>query len=346
MFKKLGWRGAAFASLLAFASIPAGAQTSEIESFYAGSTVTILIGYPPGGSYDLYAQLAAQHLGKHIPGKPNVIVQHMPGGGGSLAAAFFANKAPRDGSMVALIPESLAHTQVLEPESSRWDLATMPYIGSFADVTSVMMVRKDSPAQTLEDMKTIPANVSCSGKTTSSAQSGAVIKQFADLKLNMVCGYDSATASVLAVFRGEADMTSTVWTTWTVNYKAEIDSGAVKPVIQFGVKRLADLPDVPTAIEIVDDPAEKQAIEFFAAGGEIGRALMVPPELEAAKYEALKVSFEALVKDPEFLADAEKRGIPIAPKTADEVNANVDRILKAPPEVVTLLKDAMEAGFK
>ena len=343
MFK----RAMVAASLFASAALTGhSAQAQSAEEFYNGKTVTILIGHPPGGSYDLYAQLAAEHLGKHIPGTPNVVVQHMPGGGGSLAAAFFANKAPRDGTMVALLPESLAHTQVLDPADSRWDIQQMRYIGSFADVTSVMMARKGAPATKIEEMKTTPSNVSCSGRTTSSAQSGAILKEFADLNFNMVCGYDSATASILAVLRGEADMTTTVWTTWTVNYQQQMDAGELTPVVQFGVERLAALPDVPTAVEVVDDPKEKEAMTFFAAGGEIGRALLAPPELPDDRFAVLTQAFESLVTDPAFLETAKTRGLPIEPASAAEVAENVDRIFKAPPEVVALLKEAREKGFE
>lgn len=337
------WRLAVLALVTQVFAGPSFAE--EVADFYAGRTVTILIGHPPGGSYDIYAQLAAPHLGKHIPGNPTVIVQGMPGGGGSLAAAFFANKAPRDGTMLALLPESLAHTQLLEPKRSRWDVSKMRYIGRMADVTSVMMVRRGAPVQTFQEMLTTPVNVSCSGRTTTSAQSGAIVKSFTDAKFNMVCGYDSSTASILALFRGEADLTTTVWTTWTVNHGEQLQSGEIKPLIQFGAERLADLPDVPTAIELVDDPQKKQALEFFGAGGDIGRALLAPPELPDDKVQALSTAFEAMVNDPEFKADAAKRSLPLAPAPASEVNASVEKIFSTPEETVTLLKAAMESGF-
>ncbi|MGK6314231.1 Bug family tripartite tricarboxylate transporter substrate binding protein [Neorhizobium sp. DT-125] len=321
------------------------AQADAVSDFYSGKTVTILIGHPPGGSYDLYAQLLAQHFGKHIPGKPTVIVQGMPGGGGSLAAAHFYTKAPKDGTMVALLPESLAQDQVLDPKKSRWDVSKMRFIGRAADVTSVMMARKDSPVKSIEDSLKTEANVSCSGRTTSSAQTGAVLKSLIGSKFNMVCGYDSATASALAVFRGEADLTTTVWANWSVNYAQQLAAGDVVPVVQFSEKRLPDLPNTPTAVELTNDPAKKQAIEFFGAGGDIGRALMTPPGTPEDRIEGLSKAFDELVKDPEFLADAKARSIPIVPMTGKEVDEIVKRIISTPPEVVATLQKAIADGF-
>jgi tripartite-type tricarboxylate transporter receptor subunit TctC len=321
------------------------AKADAISDFYSSKPVTILIGHPPGGSYDLYAQLIAQHLGKHIPGGPKVIVQNMPGGGGSLAAAHFYAKAPRDGSMVALLPESMTHDQVMDPKKSRWEMAKMRFIGRAADVTSVMMARKDSPVKSIEESLTTESNVSCSGRTTSSAQTGAVLKSLIGSKFNMVCGYDSATASALAVFRGEADLTTTVWANWSVNYAHQLAEGEVVPVVQFSETRLADLPDTPTAVELTDDPAKKQAIEFFSAGGDIGRALMTPPETPDERIAALSAAFDELVKDEAFLADARTRSIPIAPLTGKEVDTIVEKILSTPQDVVETLQKAIEAGF-
>jgi len=326
-------------------SSAAVAHAQTAAEFYQGKTVTILIGHPPGGSYDLYAQLIAQHFGKHIPGNPTVIVQGMPGGGGSLAAAHFYAKAPKDGTMVALLPESLAHDQILDPRKSRWDVSEMRSIGRAADVTSVMMARKDSPVKSIEDSLQAEANVSCSGRTTSSAQTGAVLKSLIGSKFNMVCGYDSATASVLAVFRGEADLTTTVWANWSVNYAQQLATGEVVPVVQFAEKRLTDLPDTPTAVELTDDPAEKKAIEFFSAGGDIGRALLTPPGTPEDRIDALSKAFDDLMKDEQLLADAKARSIPIAPLSGKEVDEIVERITSTPPDVVETLQKAIEEGF-
>ncbi|MGV3651950.1 MAG: Bug family tripartite tricarboxylate transporter substrate binding protein [Devosia sp.] len=324
---------------------PAAAQES-VEQFYSGQLLTILIGHPPGGSYDLYSQVTAQHIGKFIPGNPTVVVQSMPGGGGSVAAAYFYNRAPRDGSMIALFPETLAHTQLLTPEASRWDLAKMRYLGSFTNVASVLMVREGSAVKTVEDLYTTEAFAGCSGRTTASSQAPAIMRYFTGMKLKMVCGYEGGSATILALLRNEIDVNANVWTTWKVNHQAEMASGQIKPLVQFGLQRLPDLPDVPTMEELTDDPEAKAAMRFFSAAGDIGRALLAPPEMPDDRFAALTSAFDQMVKDPAFIADIEARGASLNPVDAAGVQAIVDTIFATPTEVVEELKVALEKGFE
>ena len=143
--------GALFAGVcIALASaFPAAAQQSDAE-FYKAKNLRIMLGHPPGGSYDLYARLAAEFLPRYLPGNPTVIVEHKPGGGGVVATAFFYQQAPRDGSMISLFPETIAHTQILEPDVGKWKVQEMTYIGSFAPVNTAYVVRKGAPAMKIE----------------------------------------------------------------------------------------------------------------------------------------------------------------------------------------------------
>lgn len=332
-------------SIAAFSS-PVFAQSEGLESFYGGETVTILIGHPPGGTFNLYAQLAAAHLGDHIPGNPEVIVQHMPGGGGSLAAAFFSNKAPTDGTMIAILPETLTIKQVMAPEDSLWDMNKMRYIGRFTDVTSVMGVRKGAPATTVEGLRDVGGNFACSGTTTGSAQTGALARYFAGFNLNMVCGYDTATAGVLAILRGEADLTSTIWTNWNATQREHIDSGAVIPVVQFGLNPIEAIADVPLAMDLVDDPKARAALQLFAASGEVGRALLGSPDMEEAKYQMFVDAFAAMIEDPTFIADAESSKVPLNIAQADELEEIKALILATPDDETENLKVALDEGFK
>src|SRR3954467_2296541 len=142
---------AALMSALGIVMTPAAAQSPA--EFYKGKTITIMLGHPPGGSYDLYARLAADHMKRFIPGNPNIIVQHRPGGGGIRAVTQFYAQSPRDGTVMGLFPESIVHSQVMQPELSKWDLAEMAYVGSIASVNPVLVRRKDAPAKTIDDMK-------------------------------------------------------------------------------------------------------------------------------------------------------------------------------------------------
>src|SRR5665811_2326590 len=187
------------------------AKADAIADMYAGKTLTILLGHPPGGSYDLYAQLAAAYMGKHIPGNPNVIVQHMPGGGGRKGAAFFINNTKPDGMTVAILPDTLGHIELLTPDRAKWKAAEFRYIGRFAPANAVFIVRKDAPATTIEGMREKEIVVACTGKGARSGQQPTAMRNLAGMKFRVICGYKGSKASKLATLSGEADMTTENW---------------------------------------------------------------------------------------------------------------------------------------
>jgi tripartite-type tricarboxylate transporter receptor subunit TctC len=172
------------------------------------------------------------------------------------------------------------------------------------------------------------------------------MRYFTGMKINMVCGYAGGAATILALLRGETDMTANIWTTWKISHQDEMKSGQIKPLVQFGLRRLNDLPNVPTMDELTDDPQEKAAMRFFSAGGDIGRALLAPPQIPDDRFNVLAAAFDALVKDPAFIADAAIRGAPLDPVDAAGVKKVVDGIFGASPEVVELLRTAMDKGFE
>lgn len=270
----------------------------------------------------------------------------MPGGGGSLAAAHFANRSPNDGTVIALIPESLSAGQLMDPEKAHWDMTRMRYIGRFNTTSSVMMLNKNAEAKSAADFKTVETAVSCTGTTSGSSQASAVIHYLADFNFRMVCGYDGSTPGILALMRHEVDANSTVWTTWERSHSDAIAAGDIVPAIQFGLAPIAALPDVPMAVDLIEDEARKRAFLFWAASGEIGRALLAPPDLEPAKYDAMVRAFDAMVEDPEFLADAKQQNIALNIGHAPDLEAAKELILNASAEDIEMLNTALEEGFK
>ncbi len=255
---------AAAGSLLSGAAcLPAAAQS--VEQFYSGKTLTIMLGHPPGGSYDFYARLAANHIKRHIPGNPNIIVEHRPGGGGIRAVTQFYAQSPRDGTVMGLFPESIAHAQVMQPELSKWNLAEMAYMGSISSVNPVMVRRRDAPAETVDQMKKVSSNVGCSGRTSQSYQVPAILKNLGGFQFKTVCGYPGSAEYVIALHRGEIDMVSSAWNQWRSSHPGEIAEGVFIPVIQSGLRRNREIPNVPLMQEIVEDPTSKKVIEFYSA---------------------------------------------------------------------------------
>ncbi len=330
-------------ALVAGMALSAARVNAEtVEGFYKGREVTILIGHPPGGSYDLYAQLAAPYLHKYIPGNPTVIVQSMPGGAASRAAAYLYAKGPKDGSMIALFPETIAYVQLMDPVQGKWDVTKMSYIGSFAPVNTAFMVLKTSHIKSAQDLKAGKINVGCSGRTSQSFQYPAALKAVAKLPFNIICGYDGSSAYTLALMRGEVDLVSKAWNAWRAEDKDNIDNGTLIPILQGGLKRTPELPNVPLMQEITDDPTAKHVLEFVSSGAAIGRALLAPQGVPADRLAALREAFDKMVADPAFLADAAKRSAYIEPVRGSDVQEASDAIIHTPKDIVDLAAKAMQ----
>jgi tripartite-type tricarboxylate transporter receptor subunit TctC len=341
----IGIRRMSFAAGIAAAvasGLAAPAAAQSVEQFYKGSTLTILLGQPPGGSYDLYARLAADYMRKFIPGNPTIVVQYKPGGGGAVAVAYFYAQAPKNGSMLGLFSETIPQTQLLEPAVGKWKMQDMTYIGSFSTVNAAFVRRKNAPAKTVEEMRHIAMNVGCSGRTSQSYQSPALLKNLAGFKFNIICGYPGSAEYVLALEKGEVDMVSSAWNQWTSAHMQKIESGEFVPVIQSGLKRHKDLPNIPLMQELVTDPKLKQVFEFASAGAAIGRALLAPPNVSQDRIDALRAAFDKTVKDPAFLADAKKRGAEIDPTSGAEVQKASLAIIAAPKDVVAIAAKGMQ----
>ncbi len=338
---KMGLMAAAMTAAVGLAG--GSVQAAGVEDVYAGKTLTILIGHPPGGSYDLYAQLAASFMGQHIPGKPDVIVQHMPGGGGRKGAAFFINNVEPDGLTVAILPDTLGHIQHLRPEQANWDAAKFRYIGRFAPANAAFAVRKDAPATTVEGMRGTQIIVGCTGKSSRSAQQPAALKNAGGLNLKMICGYKGSKAAKLATLRGEVDMFSQNWASFKSS-DAEIKSGDLKIILQAGLERDADLPDVPLLQEVTDDPEAQKILRFVSAGAPIGRSMMAHPDTPEEIIAALREAFQAMIKDPTFLAEAEKRQAIIQPASGEAVEAVNAEIMSASPELIAASQKAMDTS--
>jgi tripartite-type tricarboxylate transporter receptor subunit TctC len=326
------------ASVLAAGSAATAQQS--VEEFYRGKTITLLIGHPPGGSYDLFARLAAAHIGKHIPGRPTVQVQSRPGGGGMVAAGWFYANAPRDGSTIALLPDSLAHMQVLQPANAAWKTQEMRYIGSFANVNETLVRRKDAPAKTIDDLRKTEMILGCSGKVSNAYMNPAIMNAHGGYKFRITCGYPGSSDIIIAINRGELDGYMGTWNQWRL--RPELKDGSFVPMFQAGLKRHKEIPDLPLMQELFDKPDLKEVMIFISAGAAIGRALVAPPGVPAERLAALRAAFDKVVLDPDFLADAAKRHAEVDPLPGPEVQTISDGIVNAPKSVVQMAVDALK----
>jgi len=230
----------------------------------------------------------------------------------------------------------------MDPAQGRWDVTRMNYVGSFAPVNNVFMVLRGSKFSSPQDLFKSKVNVGCSGRTSQTFQFSATLKAIAKMPLNIICGYDGSSAYTLALLRGEVDIVTKAWNTWRAEDKDNLDNGTFIPLMQSGLARSPELPNVPLLQEIVDNPSAKTAIEFISASAAIGRALLAPQNIPADRLAALRAAFDKVVVDKDFLADAAKRSIYIEPTPGAEVQKYSDAIIRTPKNIVNLVAKAFD----
>jgi tripartite-type tricarboxylate transporter receptor subunit TctC len=331
---RAAWRMAI--ALLVALAVPSASALAQnaVENFYRGKTVTILIGHPAGGSYDLYARLAAPHLGKYIPGHPQVLVQTKQGGAGAGALQFLYSYGPKDGTLLGLFPETIALTQLTQPEIGKWKVQDLAYLGSFANVNAVFMMRKDSPAKTIDEMRRVETKVGCSSRLSQSYANPSILRTYGGFKFKIICGYPGSMEFPMVLARGEVDLISSSWNAWRL--RSDVADGTLRPVIQSGLVRHKELPDVPLMQELLTDPKQKQLVEFLSSGSAVGRALLVHGATPPERIAALRSAFDQLVKDPEFIAQAERAGAELDPVPGVEIQKTSAAIIATPKDIVEM----------
>lgn len=338
----IDFRPALMAAAAALAGLACSANAQSPEAFYKDKTVKVMVGHAPGGGFDAYARLGADMLKKHLPGVSTVIVENKPGGGGLVAAAHFYANAARDGTMFAVFPEQLANNQLLQPKIAQWKMQEMRYVGSFVPVNSGLLLRKGAAAKSVADMRTVESSVGCDGVASQGYQYPSMLKNLGGFKFKMVCGYRGSPDYLLALEKGEVDIASNAWTALRITHREKIASGEVTLFAQGGLRRDAEIPNVPLLQDLIDDAEAKKAIEFASAGAAIGRALLLPPGVPADRVAYLRDLFDRMVKDPEVIAMAGQRQLTLAPTPGAELDKIVADILKASPELVEKAANAMK----
>lgn len=329
---------AAVSVITAFSAPPAQAESPA--EFYKGKTVTFLVPYPPGGSYDVYGRLIAAHMGKHIPGTPNIIVQNMGGGGGTKGTNYAYRSGAKDGTLLLLPFDAYATSQLLNPKRVKYDASKFTSLGSIVPVNPVLMARAGAPAKTRDAIMKTEVVVGCTSRNSQSFIMPAMQKYFLGFKFKLICGYKGSAPLTLALERGEVDFQSSAWASWRIRHADRITKGELTPIVQVGLTREKELPNLPLMQELTSDPKAQTVLKFVSGGSAIGRSLAVPPGVPADRIAALRTAFDNMVKDPALLADAKKRRALVIPKKGAAVQAIVMKILATKPEIVAEAKAA------
>jgi tripartite-type tricarboxylate transporter receptor subunit TctC len=332
----LASRFAVVALTVALTASPCAADS--VADFYKGKTIAILMGTGPGASYDLYGRTIAEHLTRHIPGNPTIIVEYMPGAGGVIAANHIFNTAPQDGTKI-LLSHAIPMAEKLEPAGVRFQSAKFHWLGAYDAIVQALTLWHTAPASTIDDLKTKPVIVGAFSKTHFTYHWASLLKDAigAGAHYKIVAGYKSGNDCNLAMERGEIHGWTASWESIASARPQWLAEKKVKMLVQFTLERMPYLKDVPTLMELAP-PGKQDVAEFMISGTPFARAMAVGPGVPADRVAALRKAFDALMKDEAFLADANKRKLAISPRNAEQVQGLVNKIASASPELVTRVK--------
>jgi tripartite-type tricarboxylate transporter receptor subunit TctC len=343
----MGMRRLVGLSALAVAATLNVAAAESVAEFYAGKTVTIVVGSDAGGGYDTNARLLARHIGKFIPGNPNVIVQNRPGAGSITAANYIYNTAPKDGTTIGMVQRGIPLFKLTNQPGVQYDPEKYTWIGNMSSEAGVTAVWHTSPVQKTEDLFTKELVVGGSGAGAENETGPRLLNAILGTKFKLVSGYKSQTEALLAMERGEiAGIGTMSWPTLKTNKAEEVKSGKVKVLMQNGLKRDKELPNVPLSIDFAKSDADRQALEFYFTQNTMARPIMAPPGVPADRVAALRAAVIAMGKDQEFRDDAAKIGLDADPVSGEEVQRVVEKLVKTPPDVVKRVSDATNPNAK
>ena len=314
-----------YAALATFAAAPAYAQ----GSFYEGKTVTVVIG-ASGGSLEIAARIAARHLGKQLPGNPNVIVQNMTGAAHLVATNNVYNVAKPDGLTLLAANPNVGIAQLTKVEAARFDLRRFQWLGSTGADGVALSIRGDLPYMTWEELKKADRElvVGTTGPGSNAHDFPLLLKEFAGAKFKLVSGYPANADILLAIERKEVDL----WAAFATTIKLAADRGAVRPLVR-GRVPISGFEDLPVDETLATSAVGKAVMGIRAAPLAIGRAFAAPPATPADRVRLLREALAKAVKDPEFLEEMRKARIEVGYISPEEVLKMFNGLLDQPPEV-------------
>jgi tripartite-type tricarboxylate transporter receptor subunit TctC len=314
------------------------ARADPVADFYHGKTLSLIVGTSSGNDYDFRGRLLARYLGRHVPGEPAIIPQNMPGAGGIKAANYLASIAPHDGTALHMIMSNMMSSEAIGAQGVQFDTRKFFWIGNTSSTPNVTVSWYKSGVTSIEQVKTQQLIVGAPGGTVGVIYATAM-NGLLGTKFKLVTGYPGGNEVNLALERGEIDgRASNSWASWKSTHPDWVKEKKIIVLVQVGLKRAPDLPDVPLLYELAGNDMDRQVLTFLSADTAIARALVASPDTPRERVTALRRAFDATMQDPEFLAEAEQAKLDIVPLTGEESQKIADQIVNTPPEVIARAK--------
>jgi tripartite-type tricarboxylate transporter receptor subunit TctC len=307
-------------SFVLAACVPTIAFAQTVEELYRGRPITMLVASAVGGGYDTYARAFARHAAKHIPGNPSIIAKNLPAAAGVAAANALYNTSERDGSVIAALTNNVAMEPLFGNAAARFDATKLNWLGSIGKLQNVCATWHRNPVKTIEAARGREVIVAAAGATSNTAVVPRVLNALLGTRFKVIAGYDPGSGITLALERGEVEgICGLSWSTMKASRPHWIKDKLLNVIVQLGFEKLNDLPDVPRALDLVADPESRHVLELILVRQEMGRPLAAPPGVPADRVAALRAAFAATMRDPDFLAEADKVQLEIDPLTAQQI---------------------------
>ena len=316
------------------------AKADVVAEFYQGRTVTVVVGSNAAGGYDTFARAVARYMGKHIPGSPTLIVRNMPGAGGMTAANFLYNNADKDGSVIGLVQNNTPFEPLFGTKEARYDPVRFNWLGSPSAETAMVLLWHAAPVNSVAELKVREVAVGVSGANSTPAFFTRLLNATLGTRMKPINGYPGQNDVLLAMERREIDgHPSAFFSSVRSTRPTWLRDKTAKAIVQYGAEKLAELPDVPFAPDLVGNDGDRLVMQAAFAPLALGRPLLMPPGVAAERVAALRAAFAATMADPDFLAEGERVGLGLnAPRSGEQIQEVVERAYRSPPRVIDRLR--------
>jgi tripartite-type tricarboxylate transporter receptor subunit TctC len=335
----------ALLALLIFlaAAPPAAAQQDDVAAFFRGKTLRLIVGVGVGSGYDINARLLARHMTAHIPGQPTIVVQNQPGAGSLTMTNALYHTGPFDGTVMGASFNGMPTTPLLQPTGARFDPVKLNWLGSTNRETQVMYVWQTAHAQVLEDAQGREIVMGAQAPGSTQFDYPVLANKLFGFKFKVVTGYESTPKIHLAMESGEVHGTIANWSTLKAINSNWITEKKIRILTQWALQKSPELGDVPLFLDLAKTEADRDALRLMLARLEYGRPFFLPPNVPTARIEALRRAFDATMKDPAYLAEAERLKVDVDPLSGDQVAALVEQVSRTPADIVARVRAAMES---
>jgi tripartite-type tricarboxylate transporter receptor subunit TctC len=319
----------------------APAQAQSVEQFYSGKTITMSIGFQAGGGYDIYGRLVAKHMAKHIPGRPTMVVQNMPGAGSMRAAQHLYSVAPKDGTAIATFGRQMGITPLINPQA-KYDGTQFNWLGSVTNEVSTCVSWHTAPVKQFTDALKTPITLGGDGPGADPDVFANLYKNVFNAQIKLVTGYHGTTPIIIAMERGEVEgLCGYSWSTIKSKHQAWLKEKKINILIQAALQKEDDIPDVPLALDLATTDEQRQILKVFLTSQEMARPFAAPPGVPADRVAALRNAFQQMLKDPEFLAETQKLRLDVHPMDGPTMEKLLKEIYATPKNVLAQAAQAV-----